>query len=130
MNTDPIADMLSRIRNAIAVNQTTINLPYSKIKERVAQLLKDQGYIEGAKEEEIAGFKRLSITINQTGSNPKISHIKRLSKPGRRLYSSVDKLPRSLNGRGIVIVSTSQGLMTDNDARKLKVGGELICEVY
>jgi len=128
--TDPIADMLTRIRNAIAVNKTSVNMPHSKLKQQVANLLQQQGFIDEVKVEDVAGFKRLVLTINRTGSNPRISALKRLSKPGRRLYSDADKLPRSLNGRGIVIVSTSRGLMTDAAARRERVGGELICEVY
>ncbi|HEX9594747.1 MAG TPA: 30S ribosomal protein S8 [Candidatus Saccharimonadales bacterium] len=130
MNTDPIADMLSRIRNAIAVNRASVNMPHSNLKEQVANLLKDRGFIDGVKTEEVGGFKRLVLDINQAGANARISTLKRLSKPGRRLYSDADKLPKSMSGRGIVIVSTSRGLMTDDIARKEHVGGELICEVY
>lgn len=130
VTTDPIADMLTRIRNALAVNKTSVNLPHSKIKEGVAQLLADQGFIDSCSVEEVAGFKRLLLNLNKPGSAPRINHVKRISTPGRRLYSRVEDLPRSLGGRGIVIVSTSRGLMTDNQARAAKVGGELICEVY
>jgi small subunit ribosomal protein S8 len=100
------------------------------LKEQVANLLKDRGFIDGVKTEEVGGFKRLVLDINQAGANARISTLKRLSKPGRRLYSDADKLPKSMSGRGIVIVSTSRGLMTDDIARKEHVGGELICEVY
>ncbi|HEX9594595.1 MAG TPA: 30S ribosomal protein S8 [Candidatus Saccharimonadales bacterium] len=130
MNTDPIADMLSRIRNAIAVNRASVNMPHSNLKEQVANLLKERGFIDGVKTDEVAGFKRLVLDINQAGANARISTLKRLSKPGRRLYSDADKLPKSMSGRGIVIVSTSRGLMTDDAARKEHVGGELICEIY
>lgn len=129
-NTDPIADMLSRIRNAIAVNRQTVNMPHSKLKEQVASLLQANGFIESYSSEDVAGFKRLVLSINHEGTNPRISALKRLSKPGRRIYMRASKLPKSLNGRGIVIVSTSQGLMTDATARQQKIGGELICEVY
>lgn len=130
MTTDPIADMLSRIRNAIAVNRQSVNMPHSNLKEQVAKLLKERGFVDDVKTEEVAGFKRLVIQLNQAGTNARISKLKRLSKPGRRMYSEADKMPKSLNGRGIVIVSTSRGLMTDDRARKERVGGELICEVY
>lgn len=130
MTTDPVADMLTRIRNAIAVNKSAINLPHSKLKQNVAELLKKQGYISDVKTDDVAGFKRLFLTLNEPGSGPSINHVKRISKPGRRLYSSANDLPRALGGRGIVIVSTSQGLMTDTQARQARVGGELICEVY
>jgi small subunit ribosomal protein S8 len=130
VSTDPIADMLTRIRNAIAVGKPTVSMPHSRVKEGVASLLAETGFIEAATAEEVAGFKRLNITINQPGQNARINHIQRMSSPGRRLYSAVDKIPRSKNGRGIVLVSTSKGLMTDTKARQERVGGELICEVY
>ncbi len=130
MNTDPIADMLTRIRNAIGVGKTTLNLPHSKIKYKIAKLLQEQGFIDSVKEEEVAGFKRIIIKINEPETNPRINSIKRISKPGRRLYAGYNELPRVKSGRGIIIVSTSKGIITDREARKLKVGGELICEVY
>lgn len=130
MTTDPIADMLTRIRNALAVNKSTVNLPYSRLKHGVAELLAAQGFVHDVKSEEVAGFKRLSITLTEPGGNPRINRLRRISTPGRRLYSNVGDLPRSLGGRGVVIVSTSQGLMTDEQARSANVGGELICEVY
>lgn len=130
VSTDPVADMLTRIRNAIAVNQSSINLPHSNLKERVAEVLKNQGFIEAVATEEVAGFKRLNLTLFKPGENAHITTVKRLSSPGRRLYANAARLPRSMNGRGVVIVSTSQGIMTDNEARQKRVGGELICEVY
>jgi len=130
VSTDPVADMLTRIRNAIAVNQASINLPHSNLKARVAEVLKDQGFIEGVASEEVAGFRRLNLTLFKPGENAHITAVKRLSSPGRRLYVNAARLPRSMNGRGVVIVSTSQGIMTDNEARQKRVGGELICEVY
>lgn len=129
-STDPIADMLSRIRNAIMVRKNTVNVPYSKIKEQIARLLVESGYIDKVVQQEVAGFKRLSITINQPGTNPRITKIERVSKPGRRLYSSVDDIPKVMNGRGIIIVSTSKGLMTGDNAKSSRVGGELICRVF
>jgi small subunit ribosomal protein S8 len=130
VTTDPIADMLSRIRNAIAVNQAAINLPHSNLKARVAEVLKEQGFIEDVSAEDVAGFKRLNLTLFKPGENAHITALKRLSSPGRRLYANASRLPRSMNGRGVVIVSTSQGIMTDGQARQKRVGGELICEVY
>ena len=128
--TDPIADMLARIRNAIAVQRNTINLPHSNLKAEVAGVLQKQGFIDEVNAEEVAGFKRLSLTLCQPGENVRITELKRLSSPGRRLYSRVTDLPRSMSGRGVVIVSTSRGMMTDAEARRKRVGGELICEVY
>lgn len=130
MMTDPISDMLTRIRNAIAVHKSAINLPHSKLKQSVAEILQAQGYIAAVKVDDVAGFKRLFLTLHEPGASPSINHVKRISKPGRRLYSNASDLPRALGGRGIVIVSTSRGLMTDSQARQARIGGELICEVY
>ncbi len=130
VSTDPIADMLTRIRNAIMVNQNEINLPYSSMKERLAKELVNTRFIDGAKSEKVGDFKRLMVTINAPGTNARISKIERISKPGRRLYAKADEMPKIMNGRGIVIVSTSQGLMTGTDAKKKRIGGELICKVY
>jgi small subunit ribosomal protein S8 len=130
VSTDPIADMLTRIRNAIAVHKTTVNVPHSNLKLRVATLLKEQNFVDNVDVEEVAGFKRIRIDLNEIGTNPRISHIQKVSKPGRRLYSKVDEIPKVLGGRGVLVVSTSKGVMTDNQARDARVGGELICEVY
>ncbi len=130
-STDPIADMLTRIRNAIAVQKTEVALPHSKSKEAVAQLLKKSHFIDDVKVEpaEKVG-KTLHIVINQPHSDARITEITRVSKPGRRHYSSVDNIPTVRRGRGIVIVSTSKGLMTGTQAKKHGIGGELICKVY
>lgn len=128
--TDPMADMLSRIRNAIAVHKGEVSLPHSKSKEAVAKLLKDNKYVSSVSVSDAEIGKVLHITLFTEDSNPQITEIKRLSKPGRRLYSSADKMPSVKQGRGIVIVSTSKGIMTGYDARKQRVGGELICKVY
>lgn len=128
--TDPIADMLSRIRNAIAVHKNEISLPHSNAKESVARLLKDNKYVSNVSVSEATVGKTLQITLFNDDVNPQITEIKRLSKPGRRLYSSADKIPSVKQGRGIVIVSTSKGMMTGYDARKQRIGGELICKVY
>lgn len=128
--TDPIADMLSRIRNAIAVNKHEISLPHSKIKESVARLLKDNRYVDDVAVEDARVGKTLRITINGPQTNARITEIARLSTPGRRHYASVEEIPTVKRGRGIVIVSTSKGLMTGTQAKKQGVGGELICKVY
>ena len=128
--TDPIADMLSRIRNAIAVNKYEISLPHSKVKESVAQLLKDNRYIDGVAVEKAAVGKTLKLAINPPQTNSRITEIKRISTPGRRHYSSADDIPTVKRGRGIVIVSTSKGMMTGDQAKKQRIGGELICKVY
>lgn len=129
-STDPIADMLSRIRNAIAVSKNEITLPHSKVKESVARLLKDNRYIDEVKVEDATVGKTLHIVINQPQTNARITEIKRLSKPGRRYYSNADNIPTVKRGRGVVIVSTSKGMMTGLEAKKAGVGGELICKVY
>jgi small subunit ribosomal protein S8 len=129
-STDPIADMLSRIRNAIAVNKNEVNLPHSKVKEAVARLLKESRFIEDVSVEDAAIGKTLRIVINRDGGNARITEITRLSKPGRRQYTGADKIPTVKRGRGLVIVSTSRGMMTGVQAKKQGVGGELICKVY
>jgi len=130
VTTDPIADMLARIRNAVLVNKSSVSMPHSKIKENVAKILKQEGFVHDVKSETVGGFKRLQITINEVGSNAKISDIQRVSKPGRRLYSKASDIPVVMNGRGMVILSTSQGIMPGDEARRKKMGGELICQVY
>lgn len=130
VSTDPIADMLTRIRNAIMVRKNEVTVPYSRIKESVARLLADNQFVNKV---EVAGEginKHLIITINSVNQNAAITEIQRLSKPGRRQYVNVEGIPAVKRGRGIVIISTSKGLMTGNEARKARLGGELICKVY
>jgi small subunit ribosomal protein S8 len=128
--TDPISDMLTRIRNAIAVRKAEISLPHSNIKESVARLLKDNNFIDGVSVSDAPIGKTLNLTINIDGSNARITEIARLSKPGRRFYVNSKEIPVVKRGRGIVILSTSKGLMTGDDARSQHIGGELICKVY
>lgn len=130
VSTDPISDMLSRIRNAIAVSKTEVDVPYSKIKQTVAQKLVDNNFLDDLSVDDSTNFKRITLVINQPGTNARITHIKRLSKPGRRMYVKADEIPKVKSGRGIVLVSTSQGLMTGSEASKSRLGGELICEAY
>ena len=130
VSTDPVADMLSRIRNAVAVNRNAIELPHSKLKETIAKQLHKSGYISDVKVASEKPFKQLHITINQPGINSVITHLERISKPGRRMYVKANEIPRVKNGRGIVIISTSKGIMTGDEASKAKLGGELICKVY
>jgi small subunit ribosomal protein S8 len=128
--TDPIADMLSRLRNAIAVNKHEISLPHSKVKESVARLLKDNRFIDTVSVVDAPVGKTLQIAINPASSNARITEIKRLSRPGRREYVKSEKIPTVKGGRGVVIVSTSKGVMTGLEAKKQGIGGELICKVY
>ena len=126
---DPIGDMLARIKNAQVRNHNKVSLPSSKFKAKIADVLKSEGYIIDYK---INDDKKPSIIINlkyNLGS-PVISTIERISKPGRRIFSSASSLPKINNGLGIAIVSTPQGVMTDVDARKKKLGGEIICKVF
>lgn len=129
-STDPIADMLSRIRNAIAVRKNQVSMPHSKVKEAVARLLKDSGFITDVRVEDATVGKTLSITINAEGTNARITEIVRVSRPGRREYARAENIPTVKRGRGLVIVSTSKGVMSGAQAKKQGVGGELICKVY
>lgn len=131
MNTDPIADMLTRIRNANLVKHQSIELPSSKLKEELASLLKAEGYIEDYSVREVGKFKVLSVDLKyDRGKTPVITNLRRISKPGLRVYSRSKNLPKVLGGVGIAIVSTSKGLLTDRKARKEKVGGEVLCYVW
>src|SRR5579884_3975769 len=126
---DPIADMLTRIRNAIAVNKAEVTLPHSNIKESVAKLLKESNFVDGVSVSKDKIGKTLTITINSSDSSPRITEIVRLSKPGRRFYVNSKEIPVVKRGRGVVILSTSRGLMTGEKAKSENVGGELICKV-
>ena len=128
--TDPVADMLTRVRNAIAVRKSEVSMPHSKVKESVARLLKENRFVDDVKIVDATIGKTLKIVINSEDSNARITEIVRLSKPGRRQYASVDDIPVIKRGRGVVIVSTAKGMMTGDEARKQRVGGELICQVY
>jgi small subunit ribosomal protein S8 len=130
VSTDPIADMLTRIRNAIAVRKTEVIMPHSNVKQSVAELLKKAGFLTDVKVGEATIGKSLRIVINSDNENARITEITRLSKPGRRAYVSAAEIPRVKGGRGIVIVSTSKGMLLGTDAKKQGVGGELICKVY
>lgn len=130
VSTDPISDMLTRIRNAIMVQKHEVSVPYSSIKESIAKLLAENKFISSVKVEGKGIDKHLVVTINPGSTNASITVIERMSKPGRRQYVNVRGIPTIKRGRGIVIISTSQGLMTGTDARAKSLGGELICKVY
>ena len=129
MMTDPIADMLTRIRNANQMRNATVSMPSSNLKAEIAKLLLEEGYIENY---EVSGEvkKELTITLKYVENERVISGLKRISKPGLRVQASVEKLPKVLNGLGIAIISTSKGLMTDAKARELNVGGEVVAYVW
>ena len=127
VSTDPIADMLTRIRNAQAVQKTVVSLPHSSVKESVAKILVENKYIESIKVEKDGFLKQLVITLPE---RTVINEITRISKPGRRVYAKVKDIPHVKQGRGIVIVSTSQGVMLGSDAKAKRLGGEVLCKVY
>jgi small subunit ribosomal protein S8 len=128
--TDPIADMLTRIRNAIIAGHKSIVLPSSMIKVELARILKEQGYIADCRVEEEGGRKQINITIAYTpGRDSVIKEIQRISKPSRRVYVQKDEIPRVKGGLGICILSTSKGIMTGTEARRQGIGGELICSI-
>ncbi|MDH3947908.1 MAG: 30S ribosomal protein S8 [Gammaproteobacteria bacterium] len=127
--TDPIADMLTRIRNALAAGKTDVSMPQSKQKQAIAQLLKDEGYIADFAATEQDGKPTLTVTLKYYEGKPVIEKIKRVSRPGLRIYKGKDQLPKVMGGLGVAIVSTSAGLMTDRAARKAGHGGEVLCYV-
>ena len=134
MHTDPIADMLTRVRNAIAVGHASVSLPNSKIKQAIAQILRDEGYIEGFNVIDHEGKATLTLEMKYYGARrvrkPVISTIKRVSTPGRRVYVGKDEIPWVLSGMGIAILSTPQGVMTGTQARRHGIGGEVLAFVY
>ena len=130
MMTDPIADMLTRIRNAINVRKNEVSLPHSNIKEAVAKLLQESNFIDGVFVKDAAIGKVMTVKINNEDSNARITEIVRMSKPGRRHYVNAKEIPVVKRGRGVVIISTSRGIMLGDKAKAEKVGGELICKVY
>jgi small subunit ribosomal protein S8 len=127
---DPIADMLTRIRNSVRINKSEVNIKASNICEGIAAVLKQEGYIEDFDriDDGMQGILRVTLKYDRIGQ-PIINEIKRISKPGCRIYSSVDKLPHVLAGMGIVVVSTSRGVMSDRSCREANVGGEILCMV-
>ncbi|MFN3568504.1 MAG: 30S ribosomal protein S8 [Caldimicrobium sp.] len=131
MMTDPIADMLSRIRNALMAKKKTVIVPASKMKLEIVKILKDEGFIEDYKYVDEKPQPKIEIILKYTDNKQSvITGIRRVSKPGRRVYLGYKFIPKVLDGLGISIVSTSQGIMTDHEARKRKIGGEVICEIW
>lgn len=131
--TDPISDLLTRIRNAIMAGHKVVEAPSSKLKTELARILFEKGYILGYKVvegENKQGTLKIALKYNPKNKKPAIKTLQRASRPGLRYYSGVDDLPRVLNGLGIAIISTSRGLMTDKEAKKENIGGEILCYVY
>jgi small subunit ribosomal protein S8 len=131
MVVDPIADMCTRIRNAQAVEKEVVSIPFSQVKYQIAKVLEKSKYLEGieVKGRKTKRFIELKLSY-ESNMNPKITGIKRISKPGMRSYSASQRLPRVLGGRGISIISTSSGIMTDTNAKKKNIGGEILCQVW
>ena len=133
MMTDPIADMLTRIRNAVRIEHPNVNMPISKVKKGLAEVLKREGYIWDWREEEVEGspYKHLFIDLKYGPNGERvISHIRRISKPGKRVYSGANALRPILNGLGISVISTSRGVISDREARQRNLGGEVLCELW
>ena len=131
MMTDPIADMLTRIRNAALARHDRTEMPYSRLKEHVARVLKSEGFVDDVRVSEGEGHKQLTVVLRYgRDKESALDGVRRVSTPGRRVYVRHDRIPRVLSGMGVSILSTSHGVMTDKDARKQRVGGELICEVW
>ena len=131
MMTDPIADMLIRIKNALMARHKSVRILSSKIKLEIARILKEEGYIEDFKYINEKPQPQIEIILKyDENKRPVIAGVKRISKPGRRIYKGYKDLPKVLDGLGIAIISTSQGIMTDHEARKRKIGGEVLCEIW
>lgn len=130
MNTDPIADYLTRIRNAAKAGHKVVNIPASNTKKEMTKILKDKGYILNYKFEEDNKQGNIKIALKYNGSVSAIEKLQRISKPGLRKYANNQTMPRVLNGLGIAILSTSKGVMTDKEAKRLNLGGEVLCYVY
>lgn len=132
MYTDPIADYLTRVRNAVSAKHKVVEIPASNLKKEITKILFDQGYILSYKFDttSVQGSIKIALKYDKDTKESVIKDIQRISKPGLRKYASSSKIPRILNGLGIAIVSTSKGLMTDKEAKQLNVGGEVICYVY
>ncbi len=129
--TDPISDMLTQIRNALKMHKPEVVLPYSDLKHNLAKILASDGWIKSGEAFEVGSRKSLKIGLSYADSGaPVISGLRRISRPGQRIYAKVSDIPRLRLGVGTIIISTSKGLMTDKEARKLKMGGEVICQIW
>ena len=130
VTTDPIADMLTRIRNANQQKHETVSIPYSNLKNDLANILKNEGFVTDFVVNEEENHKNIVITLKYKGNERVITGLKRVSKPGLRQYAKVNEIPKVLNGLGIVVLSTSQGLMTDKEARAKNIGGEVLAYIW
>lgn len=128
--TDPIADMLTRIRNGLAVNKRTVSIPYSNLKHTVLQQFLSHGFVLGVEVQGEGVKKQIIVTLQSDTQPARITSLSRVSRPGQRVYSKSTKIPKSRSGRGILLVSTSKGVISDTEARNQKLGGEVICQIY
>lgn len=128
--TDPIADMLTRLRNAVAVKKSEVVLPFSKVKFSIAKLLEAEHYIKKAEKIEITARPFIRVELKYENGRPALNHLKRISKPGQKIYVNKENVPRVLNGFGLAVLSTSKGIMSSVQARRDKIGGELMCEIW
>lgn len=127
---DPIADLIIRIKNALMARHETVKVPHSKLKEKIGQILVENKYVEAMDIEKVAPQSQLVFKLKYVGRTPAITDVRRVSTPGRRMYAPANKIPKALGGYGITVVSTSKGVMTDADARKQNVGGEVLCQIW
>lgn len=127
---DPIADMLAKIHNASVIHKECVDVPFSKVKQAMLEILKAENYIENLKCVDESSKKFIRVYLKYSGGNPAITGLQRRSRPGRRNYAAKDKIPYVLRGNGIVILSTSKGILTDRQAREIKVGGEILCYAW
>jgi small subunit ribosomal protein S8 len=130
MSTDSIADMIIRIKNALTAGHKEVVIPHSKMKAAIAEILVNQKYVAGVESLDVQPQKQLKLSLRYEGSLPVISGVKRVSKPGRRLYAPAGQIPVTLGGYGITILSTNKGVMTDKQARQQNVGGEVLCQIW
>lgn len=128
--TDPVGDFIIRIKNAVMARHDVVHVNYSKLNQALSEILKAEGYISDVSVDESQAFPQLALSLRYVGRQPAVTDVRRLSKPGRRLYAPSKTIPRALGGYGITIVSTNKGVMTDAQARKLNVGGELLCQIW
>lgn len=128
--TDAISDMITRIKNGYLARKKSVIVPHSKMKETIAHILETEQYVESVEIVDQKPQKQIVLTLRYVGKKPAITDVKRISKPGRRTYSSAKALPKSLGGYGIVVVSTNKGVMTEKEAKKLGVGGEVLCSIW
>jgi len=131
MMTDPIADLLTRIRNAYRTRKQSVDIPYSRLKSNILKIMKEHGFIQDYGSELVEGYATLRVRLRYGPEGERImSHIQRVSKPGCRVYVNADEIPRPLNGMGIAILSTSSGIVGNMEAKRLRLGGEVLCEVW